>query len=138
MGKTVDIGALTLQNENTRAVGNMSVNARGDTLNNANKVIDQKPRQIQRQIKKTTNVSNVPPATSNVSAKQQPEEQSVAEDTFIDLPNDNDVVNEQVAEAAPEELRGGLAAAIAKAKTVNQTRMKTPREIAREQGVKKI
>jgi len=33
MGKTVDIGALMLQNESVRAVGNMSVNARGDTLN---------------------------------------------------------------------------------------------------------
>lgn len=150
MGKPVDIGALMLQNESVRAVGNMSVNARGDTVNSANKVIDQKPRQIQRQARKTTNVSSTPTATSNAALKQTP---IVAEDTFDDLPEDNDVVvtnevinnevpaEETIAEetAAPqEEFRGGLAAAIAKAKTVNQTRMKTPREIARDQGVKKI
>ena len=31
-GKPVDLGALRLQNENVRAVGNMNVNARGDKL----------------------------------------------------------------------------------------------------------
>jgi hypothetical protein len=48
-GKIVDLGALILQNENTRAVGNMNVNARGDVLDDTNRVIDQKNRQIQRQ-----------------------------------------------------------------------------------------
>jgi hypothetical protein len=33
-GKTVDLGALLLQNENVRAVGNMGVNARGDRIDN--------------------------------------------------------------------------------------------------------
>ncbi len=32
MGKTVDMAALTAKNEKVRAVGNMSVNARGDTI----------------------------------------------------------------------------------------------------------
>ena len=52
MGKTVDMGALMLQNEGIRAVGNMSVNAKGDQLNSANKVIDKKTQQINRQTKK--------------------------------------------------------------------------------------
>jgi hypothetical protein len=38
MGKTVDMGSLLLQNENTRAVGNMGVNARGDLLDSSNTV----------------------------------------------------------------------------------------------------
>jgi hypothetical protein len=42
MGKPVDIGALLLQNETVRAVGNMSVNARGDVIDSRNKVIDSK------------------------------------------------------------------------------------------------
>jgi hypothetical protein len=139
MGKPVDIGALMLQNESIRAVGNMGVNARGDTVNSTNKVIDKKSQQIQRQSRKTTNVSNIPAATSNTAVKQQRSSELV-EDTFTDLPEDNDVViNEQAVDTAPaEEFSGGLAAAIAKAKTVNQARMKTPREIARDQGVKKI
>lgn len=145
MGKTVDIGALLLQNENTRAVGNMGVNARGDVINNKNQVIENRARQIQRRTQKNTKVASaMPSSTSNQSIKQntiseqfQPEVDPT--DTFDDLPEDNDVVVEQAEAAQPaEELRGGLAAAIAKAKAVNQERMKTPREMARAQGVKKI
>ena len=145
MGKTVDIGALLLQNENTRAVGNMGVNARGDVINNKNQVIENRARQIQRRTQKNTKVASaMPSSTSNQSIKQntiseqfQPEVDPA--DTFDDLPEDNDVVVEQAEAAQPaEELRGGLAAAIAKAKAVNQERMKTPREMARAQGVKKI
>ena len=39
MGKTVDMASLMAQNENTRAVGNMSVNARGDTIDALGRVI---------------------------------------------------------------------------------------------------
>ena len=49
-----------LQNEHVRAVGNMNVNARGDRLDSNNQVIDTKPRQIQRQTARTTNVSAEP------------------------------------------------------------------------------
>ena len=101
MGKPVDIGALMLQNESIRAVGNMGVNARGDTVNSTNKVIDKKSQQIQRQSRKTTNVSNIPAATSNAAVKQQ-RSADLVEDTFTDLPEDNDVVvNEQVIDNTP-------------------------------------
>jgi hypothetical protein len=39
MGKTVDMAALTAKNEKTRAVGNMKVNARGDTIDAHGRVI---------------------------------------------------------------------------------------------------
>jgi hypothetical protein len=39
MGKTVDMSALVAKNENTRAVGNMNVNARGDTIDALGRVI---------------------------------------------------------------------------------------------------
>jgi hypothetical protein len=39
MGKPVDMGALAARNEHTRAVGNMSVNARGDTIDSSGRVI---------------------------------------------------------------------------------------------------
>jgi hypothetical protein len=48
-GKTVDMGKLILQNENTRAVGNMGINARGDMLDHQNQVISSKNQQVQRQ-----------------------------------------------------------------------------------------
>lgn len=39
LGKTVDMSALVARNEKTRAVGNMKVNARGDTIDSMGKVI---------------------------------------------------------------------------------------------------
>jgi hypothetical protein len=39
MGKTVDMAALTAKNEKTRAVGNMKVNARGDSIDAQGHVI---------------------------------------------------------------------------------------------------
>jgi len=70
MGKEVDLGALLLQNEQVRAVGNMGVNAAGDVVDSTNRVIDQRNRQVQRQYKRQTNVSSNPIATSNLSARK--------------------------------------------------------------------
>jgi deoxycytidylate deaminase len=53
-GKTVDMGALILQNEQVRAVGNMGVNAAGDQVDSNNQIIDQRNRQVQRQYNKQT------------------------------------------------------------------------------------
>lgn len=53
-GKTVDMGRLMLQNENVRAVGNMKVNARGDQIDDNNRVIVSKPEQVQRQYQRQT------------------------------------------------------------------------------------
>ena len=39
MGKTIDMGALSAKNEKTRAVGNLKVNARGDSIDSHNRVI---------------------------------------------------------------------------------------------------
>ena len=39
MGKSVDMAALAARNEHTRAVGNMRVNARGDTIDSTGRVI---------------------------------------------------------------------------------------------------
>ena len=51
-GKTVDMGALRLKNEKTRAVGNMKVNARGDMVDDMNNVIATKPQQVNKQYNK--------------------------------------------------------------------------------------
>ena len=77
MGKAVDIGALMLQNENVRAVGNMGVNARGDRIDSHNRVIDSKNNQIKRQ-------------NQRQSAPAQPKPN--LQEEFRDLPEDNDVV----------------------------------------------
>lgn len=53
-GKTVDMGALRLQNERVRAVGNMRVNARGDEINDANEVIRKRNEQVSKQYHQQT------------------------------------------------------------------------------------
>ena len=71
-GKSVDLGALLLQNETVRAVGNMGVNARGDRINIQNKVIDTKAKISQRAYNKQigpqddTPQSFAPPVTNVV------------------------------------------------------------------------
>jgi hypothetical protein len=142
MGKTVDMGALQLQNETVRAVGNMNVNARGDTLNSNNQIIDKKSHQVRRQYRRQSNVSNQEVTTSNVALRKanQPVTE-VFQDQFDDLPEDNDVIAEDIiADVAPSdnEPRGGLAAAIARSRTVKQQLEKTPRQLARESSIKKI
>jgi len=139
MGKTVDMGSLLLQNESVRAVGNMGVNARGDVINSNNKVIEKKSKQVQRHNRRSTNVSTIPAATSTMALKKAQEESlpELDNDTFADLPEDNDVLNDTKVSASDTGL-GGLAGAIARTRTVQQQLEKTPRQLARESGVKKI
>ena len=51
-GKTVDMGRLMVQNEKTRAVGNMKVNARGDMVDDLNNVVSTKTQQVNKQYNK--------------------------------------------------------------------------------------
>lgn len=48
------MGALRLQNEKVRAVGNMKVNARGDVVDDMNRIIATKPQQVNKQYQKQT------------------------------------------------------------------------------------
>ena len=54
LGKTIDMGKLSLQNEKVRAVGNMKVNARGDMVDDMNRVISSKNDQVNKQYNKQT------------------------------------------------------------------------------------
>jgi hypothetical protein len=51
-GKNLDMGSLILQNENVRAVGNMKVNARGDLVDDLNRVVEPKNQEVNRQYNK--------------------------------------------------------------------------------------
>ena len=107
MGKPVDLGALLLQNEQVRAVGNMNVNARGDRLDSANRVIEPKNRQVQRKYNKQSNVSSGPVTTSTRSRPTETAQPEVTPpvdptDIFADLPVDDPVdVPAPVVEVSP-------------------------------------
>ena len=139
-GKTVDLGALQLQNETVRAVGNMGVNARGDKINPQGKTIDSRTTSVTRHYKKQTrtNVTDDVVVDSKKTKAKQPEvvKQPVEEIEVVKQPAP--VAEDPVVEPEAPPL-GGLAGAIAKAKTVKQEPMKTPRQLAQEKtGVKKI
>lgn len=132
-GKTVDLGTIMLQNEKTRAVGNMNVNARGDRLDSNNTVIETKPRQIQRQNSRTTNVSTAPVQTSALKAKKT--RKNTASDTVnLSVPIDTvDPVPVTAPPAQDELVAGkvpvsGLAAAIARNREIKQELEKTRKQ----------
>jgi hypothetical protein len=87
-GRTVDIGAIMTQNERTRAVGNMKVNARGDVIDNQNKVVMPRNRQVNRDLnagvdkqvvaKSTTRSAERPVKKSNLVPDALPQEPVVA------------------------------------------------------------
>lgn len=62
-GKTVDMGALRLKNERVRAAGNMKVNARGDEVDDFNRIITHKNETVNRQYQKTIKPSQKRPSS---------------------------------------------------------------------------
>jgi hypothetical protein len=204
MGRVVDLGALMLENENTRAVGNMGVNARGDILDGANRVVETRNKQVQKHYQQqvSTNTAVVVPTVSTRAAKKQQAQQKTSKakvakatvptvakeknvnDSVLEAYNDERLVSkfDKMSDTAPMEVtvpeiesadtvntdvpeiesleelteleaaipelpqdtiksipRGGLAAAIAKAQTVKQELLKTPRQLAQNKpGVNKI
>jgi hypothetical protein len=140
MGKPVDLGALLLQNEQVRAVGNMNINARGDRLDGKNTIIEPKNRQVQRQYNKQTNVTSGPTSRSSLSARQTTLPSTDDTDTFSDLPQDDPIDNtpEPVVQTQPSVPPGGLAAAIARQREVKQELEKTRRQQQQAHGLRKI
>ena len=147
-GKTVDLGTIMLQNEHVRAVGNMNVNARGDKLDHNNRVIETKPRQIQKQNARTTNVSAAPvqsSANANRNKQARKEKTQAKEPHVVQLPPSPPppVVEEApVAVVAPpvqqvvtpgKVLEGGLAATIARQREAKQQAEK-PRQQPQQEG----
>jgi hypothetical protein len=132
-GKMVDLGALQLQNESVRAVGNMRVNARGDLIDSHNAPIDSRNQQVSKQYRRqTSNVSDTPVARN----KDQPTR--VAE--FPENKSTPTASPTAPSTAAPAENESsGLAAAIARARQIKQEPIRTAQDIAQNtEGVSKI
>lgn len=138
-GKLVDMGALMLQNEGTRAVGNMNVNARGDVVDSDNKVIDKKNHQVRRQMSKQVS-QRLSPTSSKASAILQQNQleadefpvETDSEDSFTELLASDSTTVEPVTDG---EIKGGLAAAIAKSRAVTQ---ELEKPINKPTGLRKI
>ncbi len=103
MGRVVDMGTLMLENEHTRAVGNMNVNARGDILDSSNRVVETKNRQVAKHYQRQVAApANHLPTTSTQAAKKQQSQRKAAKDTPA-KPRAVKVVNESVLDAYNDE-----------------------------------
>ena len=182
-GKSIDLGALLLQNETVRAVGNMGVNARGDRIDHKGTVVDSKVQQVKRQYNKQIGPQDsipqaskapiadvIPPApvapdpyelqksnakeaeafketrraektTAKVAKAIKPKvvKTPVVDERILDIdPTPTPTPTPEPVAVAPTPAKG-LADAIARAKTIKQEALKTPRQQAQEKsGVKKI
>lgn len=128
-GKMIDLGALQLRNENVRAVGNMSVNARGDLIDADNRPIDTKNKQVSRQYRKqTSNVTDqhvVSSGSTNYENKKsklvQKKSKTTAKSSIPTPPEDfDDDFDKPETTEDDKSFEGGLAAAIARAREVRQ------------------
>ena len=62
-GQVLDMGALKLRNETERAVGNLKVNARGDVIDDSNRIIANRSDQVLKSLDKTSTINELPVAT---------------------------------------------------------------------------
>lgn len=123
-GKLVDLGALQLQNEDVRAVGNMSVNARGDLIDGWNHPIEARNKQVGRQYdRQTSNVKDEQVTTRPVPKSSQPRTKNV------EIPKPPEDFNDDFDKSSTDTtapVTGGLAAAIAKARKIQQEPITKP------------
>jgi len=136
-GKMVDLGRLQLQNENTRAVGNMKVNARGDRVDSLNRPIQSRNEQVDRQYQRQITAQTQERVSS--SQKSRTKKQAEIPQTPEDFEDDFKRPSESQPTSGPTIESGGLAAAIARARQIKQEPLKTPRDLAKQQpGVRKL
>ena len=76
-GKTVDMNALIAQNERARAVGNMKVNARGDTIDDNGKVVVPVTQKVGEKYQKTVGNRSAQVNKKPVSQKLEADKPSV-------------------------------------------------------------
>jgi len=148
-GKTVDLGALQLKNENVRAVGNQKVNARGDLIDSNNHPIVSRNQQVAKQYRRqTTNTkdSPIPSSAADIKIPTPPED---FEDDFVRPPEPEvkpaakpvtrPATTASKPSTAPEAPGQGLAAAIARARQIKQEPIKNPvAPESKSSGLKKI
>jgi hypothetical protein len=119
-GKIVDLGALEVQNEHVRAVGNMNVNARGDKLDADGNVISTRSQQVNRNLNRAVNTAAGPIPTSS-RAQKEADDAAVraAEQEKIEKARaQRQAARDQGAAPPVEQPAAGLAAAMARASKI--------------------
>jgi len=89
MGKTIDMAALTAKNEKVRAVGNIPVNARGDTIDSQGRVVVPATQKVSSTYQKTVgnksaNLVKQQPAVNKPATRELTKEEIELENSFED------------------------------------------------------
>jgi hypothetical protein len=123
-GKPVDIELIRLRNEETIAVGNMKVNARGDELGPGGVVV-----KTRNEVMDDYYASNAVYTKENVADQNRAgRQQKIEEDDLSDLDPDIAAQDAEMPVGKPEpKLRGSLADAVAKSTKVEQ-KLLTPKK----------
>ena len=100
MGKTVDMAALTARNEKTRAVGNMKVNARGDTIDAHGRIIKTATTKVNDSYNKTVGNRSAQPVRNKPKTSTAPPSKPT-----IDLSQLNELERE-IEEIKTQEIKG--------------------------------
>lgn len=98
LGKMIDMNALRTKNEHVRAVGNMSVNARGDTIDSHDNVIQDATKRVnhhymrsvanrQRQDTQSQQPKSQAPVTDTAAQHETYNRSAVPSDLDDDIPN---------------------------------------------------
>ena len=128
-GKSVDLGAVMLKNENTLAVGNMHVNARGDEVTPTGVVTPRSAVVSARVDDQIERPRREKPASSKRAAEAKARNSNndvIHAESSEDAQKDSMTTEEQVEQLA------GLAAAIARTKVVQQDELTPPSKQARK------
>lgn len=92
LGKQLDMSALISKNEKTRAVGNMKVNARGDTIDGYGRVVEPVTSKVSKKYEKTVGNKSALPTQKKAEVKKPEikldEDLAKLEEEF----NDNDAI----------------------------------------------
>ena len=117
-GKLVDLGALEVQNQHVRAVGNMNVNARGDKIDANGKVISTRAEQVNRNLNRSTNPTSGPIPTSSQD-QREPDVAAQSAEKIEKARAQRQALREKGIAQPVEQPTSGLAAALAKASKIN-------------------
>jgi hypothetical protein len=143
-GKAIDMESLRLANENTIAVGNMKVNARGDELGFGGKVVRSRKDVMEENYKVHTmvpkddvvykdadeGIAASQPKVTGVETPKQAEPEVKVDRFFAEDANDP--------APEPQVMRGGLAAALAKKVQMTEPEVKPAGINDGSTGVKRI
>lgn len=96
MGKTIDMASLTAKNEKVRAVGNMSVNARGDTIDAQGKVVVPATQKVNSGYQKTVGNKSANIVKNQQKANTPPIKELTKEEIELEQSFDDDLEIEQI------------------------------------------